>query len=67
MFSGNTVDEKELRVSNRIYNTLREHSQKSAPKNSAKMHGKEDVATHQRVLDPRTRLIVRTACLFASL
>jgi len=59
--SGNTSDLPDLGISNRVFNQMREHSRKaqhSDERSKAKIFGKEDVATNDRVLDPRTRLML---------
>ena len=49
--------DKDLCLSNKVFNTLKEHSLKEQ-KYSQKLHEKKEHSTHEHVLDPKTRLML---------
>ena len=46
-----------LVLSNKVFNTLKEHSQKEQ-KHSQKLHEKKEHSTHEHALDAKTRLML---------
>ncbi|XP_028405145.1 serine/threonine-protein kinase RIO3-like [Dendronephthya gigantea] len=58
-FAAGDVGSKELdlKISNNVYNTLKQHSIKEE-KQSYRLHEKKEHSTHEQALDPKTRLLL---------
>ncbi|KAM7427906.1 Serine/threonine-protein kinase RIO3, partial [Porites harrisoni] len=50
-------EELDLKLSNSVFNTLKQHSYREE-RQSARLHEKKEHATHEQVLDPKTRLML---------
>ncbi|XP_068737614.1 serine/threonine-protein kinase RIO3-like [Montipora capricornis] len=49
--------ELDLKLPNSVFNTLKQHSYREE-KHAARLHEKKEHATHEQVLDPKTRLVL---------
>ncbi|KAL9962862.1 hypothetical protein ACROYT_G032010 [Oculina patagonica] len=49
--------ELDLKLSNSVFNTLKQHSYREE-RQSARLHEKKEHSTHEQVLDPKTRLML---------